>query len=90
MTSGYTQGHFARFNESMNFNYRSGKWNLFTSAGYNRNHRDEQLIIDRNFRETSTKDLLSIFKQRSIMGNESEFSTPNWAQIIMPAKTTLG
>ena len=91
VTSGYTQGHFARFNESMNFNYRSGKWNLFTSAGYNRNHRDEQLIIDRNFRETSTKDLLSIFKQRSIMGNESEFFNAKLgADYYASKKTTLG
>src|SRR5258705_10795842 len=54
LTTGYTQGNFARFNESGNFNYRNGKINLFTNVSYNRNHRGEDLIISRNFRELAT------------------------------------
>ncbi len=91
VTSGYTQGHYARFNESMNFNYRNGKWNLFTSAGYNKNRRTESLIIDRNFRESTTKDLLSIFKQSSIMGNESKyFNAKLGVDYFATKRTTLG
>ena len=91
VTSGYTQGHYARFNESLNFNYRSGKWNLFTTAGYNKNKRDEELIIDRNFREAATKDLLSIFKQESKMVNESKyFNGKIGADYFATKKTTLG
>lgn len=73
LTSGFTQGHYSRFNESGNFNYRNGKFNFFTSANYNRNHRDEKLLITRNFRESGTKELLSIFDQVSNMENESQF-----------------
>ncbi len=73
ITSGYTQGHFARFNESVNFNYRNGKVNLFTNLTYNRNHRSEDLYITRNFRETGTKNLLSMFDQASHMENQSHF-----------------
>src|SRR6185436_16063228 len=73
ITTGYTQGHFPRFNESANFNYRSGKINFFTSASYNHNHRNEDLIITRNFRDATTKNILSIFDQVSKMENESDF-----------------
>jgi len=61
ITTGYTQGRYARFNENGNFNYRAGKVNVFTNLSYNRNHRGEELDITRNFRESTTKDILSIF-----------------------------
>ncbi|HEY6063603.1 MAG TPA: TonB-dependent receptor [Chitinophagaceae bacterium] len=73
LTTGYTQGRYPRFNEGANFNYRNGKVNLFTSLNYNRNHRGEELLITRNFRESTTKDILSIFDQKSAMENESHF-----------------
>jgi iron complex outermembrane recepter protein len=73
LTSGYTQGRYARFNESGNFNYRNGKLNVFTNLNYNSNHRGEDLLIKRRFRETVSKDVLSIFDQRSDMLNQSKF-----------------
>lgn len=90
-TSGYTQGHYARFNESGNFNYRNGKFNLFTSVNYSRNHRDEKLMITRNFRETSTKDLISIFDQESKMENQSHFvNAKAGLDYSVSKKTTIG
>src|ERR1051325_4666282 len=47
ITSGFSQGKYPRFNESGNFNYRNGKFNLFTSVNYSRNHRRESLVISR-------------------------------------------
>ena len=43
VTTGYTQGNYARFNENVNFNYRAGKVNVFTNLSYNRNHRGQRL-----------------------------------------------
>jgi iron complex outermembrane receptor protein len=73
LTTGYTQGRYPRFNEGANFNYRNGKVNLFTNLNYSRNHRGEDLDIKRRFRESVSKDILSIFDQTTNMENESKF-----------------
>jgi iron complex outermembrane recepter protein len=91
ITSGYTQGRYARFNESGNFNYRNGKINLFTNLNYNRNHRSEDLLITRNFRESTTKQLLSIFDQEANMINESRFYSAKFGlDYFASKKTTIG
>jgi iron complex outermembrane recepter protein len=91
LTTGYTQGRYPRFNESGNFNYRNGKINLFTSLNYNRNHRGEDLIISRNFRESSTKNIVSIFDQTSKMENENHFySGKIGLDYSVSKKTSLG
>jgi iron complex outermembrane recepter protein len=91
LTTGYTQGRFPRFNESANFNYRNGKFNLFTNLNYNRNHRGEDLFIKRNFRETTTKEILTIFDQESNMVNQSHFySGKIGLDYSVSKKTTLG
>lgn len=91
LTSGYTQGRYARFNESGNFNYRNGKVNLFTSLSYNRNHRGEDLLITRNFRDINTKDVISIFDQDTEMENERHFySAKVGLDYSASKKTTLG
>lgn len=91
ITTGYTQGQYPRFNEGANFNYRNSKVNLFTSVNYNRNHKGEDLLITRNFRESSTKEILSIFDQKSAMENESHFySGKIGLDYSAGKKTTLG
>ena len=73
VTTGYTQGIYARFNEGLSFNYRNGKFNFFSNLGFNTNHRREELFIVRNFRDASTKNIKSIFDQNSRMENERKF-----------------
>lgn len=91
ITTGFTQGQYSRFNEAVNFSYRNGKLNLFTSLNYNRNHKAEDLVIIRNFRESSTKDILSIFDQYSAMENESHFYSGKMGlDYTASKKTTLG
>ena len=91
LTSGYTQGRYPRFNEGANFNYRNGKINVFTSLSYNRNHRGEELYIVRNFRETTTKDILSVFDQSSGMLNVgSYYGGKVGLDYSASKKTTLG
>lgn len=91
VTTGFTQGQFPRFNEAVNFNYRNGKLNLFTSLNYSRNHKREQLMISRNFRESVTKDIVSIFDQDSHMENESHFySGKIGLDYNASKKTTIG
>ncbi len=91
ITTGYTQGRYPRFNEGVNFNYRNGKVNLFTNLNYNRNHRGEELYINKNFRETSSKDIISKFDQKSEMVNQSHFySSKIGLDYSASKKTTLG
>ena len=91
ITTGFTQGRYPRFNESGNFNYRNGKINFFTNLNYNRNHRGEDLDIFRNFRESNTKNIISIFDQESNMTNQSHFYSGKLGLDYSPTKkTTLG
>ena len=91
ITSGYTQGRYPRFNEGVNFNYRNGKINFFTNLNYNRNHRTEELFIYRTFREPFTKDITTIFDQKSDMENQSHFYSGKMGlDYSVSKKTTLG
>jgi outer membrane receptor protein involved in Fe transport len=91
LTTGYTQGRYPRFNEGANFNYRNGKVNVFTNLNYSRNHRGEDLDIKRRFRESVSKDILSIFDQTTNMENESKFySAKVGLDYSATKKTTFG
>ena len=91
VTTGYTQGKYARFNEGLNFNYRNGKVNLFSNLSYNHNHREEELFIIRNFRDANTKNIKSIFDQHSDMMNTRDFSSAKLGMdYTVTKKTTLG
>jgi hypothetical protein len=91
ITTGYTQAHYARFNESGNFNYRNGKFNVFTSLNYNRNHRDEKLKISRNFIDPTTNQISSKFDQESKMENQNHFMSGKFGvDYNASKKTTLG
>ncbi len=91
ITTGYTQGRYARFNEALNFNYRNKKINIFTNLNFNRNHRSEELYIVRKFRESTTKNIKAIFDQKSMMENQSYYYNAKvGADYSITKKTTLG
>lgn len=91
VTSGYTQGRYARFNEAVSFNYRNKKVNFFSNFNYSRNHRSQELYIDRNFRDVTTKNLKSIFDQESAMINESHnYNAKIGLDYSVTKRTTLG
>lgn len=70
---GYTQGYYPRVNESVNFNYRNGKVNLFTNLSHSFNKRYEVLDIQRNFIDDQTKLLETRYEQTSRMRNRNSF-----------------
>jgi len=91
ITSGYTQGIYPRFNESLNFNYRHGKINFFSNLGFNSNHRKEELYILRNFRDANTKNIKSIFDQYSDMENKRQhYNAKLGLDYSITKKTTIG
>lgn len=91
LTSGYTQGIYARFNESLNFNFRTSKVNLFSNLNFSHNDRRQILEVNRNFRDANTKDLLSEFVQTSTMKTSNTFySAKIGLDYFATKKTTLG
>jgi iron complex outermembrane recepter protein len=91
ITTGYTQGNYARFNEGINFNYRNGKVNIFSNLNYSRNHRSEGLYIQRNFRDINTKNLITMFDQDSKMENQGHYYAGKvGVDYSAGKKTTLG
>jgi iron complex outermembrane receptor protein len=91
VTTGFTQGKYPRLNDGFNFNYRNGKFNFFSNLSYNRNHRTEELAIKRNFLQSGTKDIISIFDQESKMINKNSFySVKAGLDYTASKKTTLG
>ncbi len=91
ITTGYTQGRYARFNEAVSFNYRNKKVNLFSSFNYNRNHRAQELYIIRNMRDATTKAITSIFDQSTEMENQNHnYSAKIGMDFTISKNTTLG
>ena len=91
ITSGYTQGRYARFNEAVSFNYRNKKINFFSNFNYNRNHRSEELYITRNFRDAGTKNIKSIFESNTGMENQRHYYNAKMGfDYTVSKNTTLG
>jgi hypothetical protein len=88
---GYTQGILPRMNDGLNFNYRSGKFNLFSNLSHNYNERREILTIKRNFRDITTKDIKSSFHQEAVMRNQNSFYNAKIGLDYFASKnTTIG
>lgn len=91
ITAGYTQGRYARLNDALNFNYRNGKFNLFSNLSYSMNHRAQTLDITRNFRNSTTKDIETIFDQTTRMENKRSFYNGKIGiDYNLTKKTTIG
>ncbi len=91
VTLGGGMGIHPKANESANLNYRVGKVNLFGNYSYNYNKGQQDLDLTRNFRDQSTGELLSVFKQHTDMTpNYQTHSYKIGADFYASKKTTLG
>lgn len=86
----YGQGVYARNNNSLNLNYRNGKFNVFSnvSAGFDRNYQN--LHILRKFKNTSgVTD--RIFEQDALMGRKNRsYNVKFGVDFYATKKTTIG
>jgi iron complex outermembrane receptor protein len=88
---GYGQGRYPKYNEGLNFNYRKNKVNLFTNLSHNYFHGFNNLTIQRNFRDKSTKNLLSNFQQEARNENIGKSYNAKLGMDYFAAKnTTIG
>jgi iron complex outermembrane recepter protein len=91
ISSTYSQGRYAKFNESFNFNYRKNKINFFTTLGYNNRKNFQELNIQRKFLESSTKEIISHYDQVSKMRDNGEsFNGKLGLDYYATKKTTIG
>ncbi|MEO5590928.1 MAG: TonB-dependent receptor [Chitinophagaceae bacterium] len=70
-TAGYSQGVYARTNESLNLNYRNGKYNAFLNYSFNKNNSYQQLDIHRTYKENDGKTVKAMFDQTAFMPNSN-------------------
>ncbi|HET9746681.1 MAG TPA: TonB-dependent receptor [Chitinophagaceae bacterium] len=91
LSLGYGQGRYPKTNEGLNLNYRNKKVNLFTNLSHNYNQGFGVLEIERNFRDKSTKELVSNFDQVARMQNESQnYGAKIGLDYFASKKTTFG
>ena len=91
ISTGYTQGKYARFNDAVSFNYRNKKVSFFSNFNFNRNNKGEDLYITRNFRDAGTKAIKSIFDQTAAMKNQNyNYSAKIGLDYTVSKSTTLG
>ena len=72
LTTSYIQGVYAKTNNSINANYRKGKVNLFGNYSFSEWNGLNDLSLRRNFRNTTTKNLETIFEQTSFLKERSD------------------
>ncbi|MFM2326244.1 MAG: hypothetical protein RIR31_446, partial [Bacteroidota bacterium] len=86
----YGQGVYARNNNSLNLNYRNGKFNLFSNFGasYDRNY--QEIYILRKFKNNSAV-IDRIFEQNAFMGRKNHnYNGKIGADFYASKKTTIG
>jgi len=91
LTLGAGQGIGPKTNNSLNLNYRTGKFNLFGSYNESFNRSYHNLYLTRSFRDSINTPINAIFNQHSPSVNESnQQSFKAGADYFLDKKTTVG
>jgi hypothetical protein len=91
VTLGAGYGINGKTNNSLNLNYRNGKWNVFGNYSYNWNKGRQELNLIRNFRDLNSGEIITVFEQFSEMTpNFRTHSAKMGADFFASKKTTLG
>jgi outer membrane receptor protein involved in Fe transport len=87
----YTQGRYPKTAEGFNFNYRSGKINLFASLNHGYRQMFEKMTIQRNIFQQGTREVQNYFDQESNKVNSgSSFNNKIGFDYFATAKTSFG
>lgn len=88
---GYGQGIYPKSNNSINLNYRNGKFNFFANGGYNYSERFQNIDITRKFSDKNSGNLLSLFDQYAVSKRKyNSHSYKIGADYFANKKTTFG
>jgi iron complex outermembrane recepter protein len=87
----YAQGRYPKMNEGFNFNYRTGKMNLFLNSNHGYRKNFELMTIQRNIRNENTNELENYFDQESNKINSGHaFSNKIGFDYFATGKTSFG
>jgi len=87
----YTQGEYAKPGGSLNLNYRENKFNFFFNGGYTYWQGFQELDINRNYLDSGSKQINSIFTQNTHLKFLSpELNLKIGMDYFLDSKTTLG
>lgn len=90
-TLNYGQGAYWKTNNSLNLNYRTGKFNFFANGGYSIWNGYQNLEIRRKYKDANSKELTAMFEQSSFMKNENKnYNMKIGADYYIDKKTTIG
>lgn len=91
VTVGGGMGKGPKANNSLNLNYRTGKFNFFGSYNESYNKSPQTLYLTRKFRDTLNGPVKTVFNQKSDMVNDfSEQSFKAGVDYYVDKKTTIG
>ena len=90
ITLGYGQGVYSKTNNSLNLNYRNGKFNVFSTLSVNRYNRFQQLNINRIYKNPD-QSVVAIFSQNAkMMHYNGNNNAKIGADYYASKKTTVG
>ena len=90
-STSYSQGRYARFSNSINVNYRKNKVNLFGNYSYFMHNGFEDLSLQRNFRNITTKEIETNFDQTAFNKRHGEnHNLKGGLDFYATSKTTFG
>ncbi|HEX8277549.1 MAG TPA: TonB-dependent receptor, partial [Segetibacter sp.] len=91
LTATYIQGRYPKANESVNFNYREGKVNVFTNLSHNYRKGFESLNIQRNIINDNSNQLENYFDQQGDkLAEAKSYNAKAGLDYFAGKKTTLG
>ena len=89
-TVGFSQGSYWKTNESLNLNYRNGKFNAFMNYGYNKRYNFQELSIHRTYLHPD-KTIDALFDQVAFMPSHNSSNNLKFGlDYFVNKKTTLG
>lgn len=90
LTAAYGQGVYSRTNNSLNLNYRTGKFNIF--GNFSGNYRNNFQNIDiKRYYSNDDKSLKAIFEQNSYrVRHNGNYNAKLGADFYLSPKTTIG
>ncbi|GAA3991235.1 TonB-dependent receptor [Mucilaginibacter dorajii] len=90
VSADFARGHYDRTNESINFNYRIDKVNLFANVAYNGQKTYRRLEIDRNYFDTNGNPTSSLQDISYFRPTSNNTNIKAGADYFVSPKTTWG
>ncbi|OKS86571.1 TonB-dependent receptor [Mucilaginibacter polytrichastri] len=86
----YSQGHYAKTNNSFNFNYRDNKFNMFGNLGFSTSNNYNDLDINRHFVDDNNQPVSNFLQNSFIRRKSQSYTTKIGLDYYASDKTTLG